>query len=329
MPRKKVILEVNHQTETIFKVYENSLKMEVSENTFNNYIKTVKHFLNYLQNEKQKNINQATKSDIALFVAKNLGHDVGTKKTAKRHLSAIKSFFKFCLENYYVEIDESALVNTKLLKVRGKQLPKDIPLDYVQSFLLHCRSEDEKMISEFIFNTGCRNIEASFIQTENINFDENIAKLVNVVVRKDGKTLLRFIPKSGDERLLYMTKGFSQKLKQYIEEIRPTKNVRDGFDKFLFICDKGNNFTDQRIRGFFRKVRLLVKEELQLTDEQEKKIIPHALRHTLGAELGRKEVGIKQIKDQLGHQSVESTLIYTGNKPTKITKAVEESHPME
>lgn len=328
MPRKKIELNTDYSVEIIFNLYNTILKTQVSANTFNNYIKTVKHFLNFLHQERNTALQDATSGDILLFISKDVDSNKSTKKSAKRYLSAIKSFYQYCVANQHLITDQASLINTNMLKIRGRQLPNDIPVKYIESFLTHCQNEDEKIISEFIFNTGCRNAEASSIQTENIDFESNTVKLTEIRINKNDKILYQFSPKSGYERLLYMTKGFTQKLKNYVESIRPRKKTRSEFNKFLFISDKGNNYTDQRIRKFFRLYRKKVAEELELSEDQEKKIKPHALRHTLGTQLSKKEVGIKQIRDQLGHRSIESTLIYTGDRPTKINSEVQKKHPM-
>ena len=60
-----------------------------------------------------------------------------------------------------------------------------------------------------------------------------------------------------------------------------------------------------------------------------KKISTHCFRHSFGSHLLENGLGIKEVSDLLGHESLSSTERYTRLSPERLRKVLVKCHPRE
>ena len=60
-----------------------------------------------------------------------------------------------------------------------------------------------------------------------------------------------------------------------------------------------------------------------------KKIYPHMLRHTFATHILENGAGIKHVKEILGHESIETTVIYTHFNGKSLKRILKMYHPRE
>jgi site-specific recombinase XerD len=139
-----------------------------------------------------------------------------------------------------------------------------------------------RLMLDIMFFTGARCNEVRTLRIENVDFINKRIKLFG----KDSKE--RFVP---------MFPFLAEELKQFIGNIR-----KDGY---LF----GGDFEEDLIS--LRMMRYLIKaiaKEANIQNWQE--VHPHTLRHAFGTYLRNKGADLDEIRMLLGHENIETTLIY-------------------
>ena len=74
------------------------------------------------------------------------------------------------------------------------------------------------------------------------------------------------------------------------------------------------------------QVRYLVKKNLSLVSTLKKRT-PHVLRHTFATTMLNNGAGLENVQKLLGHESLETTEIYTHTTFEQLKKVYEKAHP--
>ena len=99
-------------------------------------------------------------------------------------------------------------------------------------------------------------------------------------------------------------------LLRYLEEY-PRKN-----EEYLFTTIRYNN---QLTSSDLRKTIRVIATRTGI----QKRVYPHLLRHTLASNLRKRGANIEFIKEQLGHDYIESTMIYAKSCPLRTKSEFE------
>ena len=87
----------------------------------------------------------------------------------------------------------------------------------------------------------------------------------------------------------------------------------------LFRSHYGNPITERSIRNILNDI--IIKSSLDLH------ISPHVLRHTFATDMLNNGADLISVKDLLGHESLNTTSIYTHVSNEQIKKIYELAHP--
>ncbi len=111
-------------------------------------------------------------------------------------------------------------------------------------------------------------------------------------------------PKSGVSRDVDISADLAATLKAHIAE-RKEEGLRRGPDaeEWLFVNREGHALDDKRVRVVFRRVGLVQKD-----DRGRNVYTPYSMRHTFATLLLQQGVPISYVSEQLGHESIETTL---------------------
>lgn len=150
---------------------------------------------------------------------------------------------------------------------------------------------DCAMLTVF-YGCGLRRNEGYHLRIDDINFDKQILH-----VRKG---------KANKERLVPFNKTNSKYLQDYIYDGR-INLIKDKRESTLFINERGNRLTAQSMSI---RLKLLQQrtDDLQL---QQKNVRLHVLRHSIATHLLSNGMPLENISRFLGHNSLESTQVYT------------------
>jgi len=152
-------------------------------------------------------------------------------------------------------------------------------------------ARDRAMLTVF-YGCGLRRNEGYHLDLSDIDFDRRVLH-----VRKG---------KANKERLVPFNKTNSQYLQEYIYDSRP-QIVLDKRNNAFFISQKGNRM-DARSMAIRLKLLQQRTDDLQL---QEKNVRLHVLRHSIATHLLQNGMPLEKISKFLGHNSLESTQVYT------------------
>ncbi len=226
------------------------------------------------------------------------------RTTAQRRVSSLRSFLKFLKKN-------SAGPRADLPSTGGfkkpKTLPKALSAAQIESLLSLADTSKpsgmrDRALLELIYGAGLRVSEA--VELEVGGFDPETRSVR--VLGKRGKT--RHVPLPGET---------SSWVERYLNEARPLLAKRASAR--LFLSDKGLNLLRQTAYKLLTQyaVRAGLPEGVS----------PHTLRHTYAVHLLRGGADLRAVQELLGHESIETTQIYTQLDMDEVRAKYQKSHP--
>lgn len=228
--------------------------------------------------------------EYVMFLGNVLEND-GT--TENRKLTSVKRLFQYLSINNFT-YDNPTL---GLSKIRlDKRLPDYLTLEESKKLLsTTINSTSKNVIRNYaiiclFLNTGIRLSELVGINISNIKFDEKTMKVLG---------------KGNKERIVYLDEASIESIKAYLD-IRPKLNITNKDYDALFLSNRNKRISR-------RSVETIIKEETQNAfDDNKDDIHTHSLRHTCATLLfDKSKADTLTLKVILGHQSIESTSIYT------------------
>ena len=226
-----------------------------------------------------------TKNDILAYIGSLKGSSVST---INRHISSLKGYFNYLIENNYIEANPMEDIGT--LK-KSKLLPKYLSISEVGN-LLNIKlvtpfDYRNKAMLELMYGTGLRVSELVKLKYSNIDFE-------NSLVRVTGK--------GKKDRIIPMGEVCAYYLKIYLSEYRNKLLKRNMYDE-VFLNNHGKPITRQG----FNFILESIKESTGIT----KMLTPHVLMHSFATHLLEGGADIRCIQEMLGHENISTTNIYT------------------
>lgn len=231
--------------------------------------------------------------------------DKGAKATTvNTALSAVRSFFRFALGRKLVEKDPAHLIE-------GPKKSKPLP-QFVRE------KEMDRLLDEIAWDDTYNNVRARAILimlyetgvrvSELTGLDDNDVDLTAGQLKVTGKRNKQRIVPFGEEMAAaiqhYMTLRDEQVAKQ---------------SGALFLTKKGERMTRGQVYG-------IVHQSLS-TVTTLKKRSPHVLRHTFATTMLNNGAGLESVKKLLGHESLETTEIYTHTTFEQLKRVYKQAHP--
>jgi site-specific recombinase XerD len=248
-------------------------KTRFSSETIRSYKIALTQFYSFCE----KNYDEVEAKDIRKWLA--YLEETGLKaRSIHLKLSALKSFYKYCMEENITKKNPSSTVKTP---------KKDDSLPYYLSkrqvaLLQELTKEDprDRTIVETLYATGVRVSELLQIKLEDIKWDSR-----QIWIREG---------KGNKERFVLFTHDCAERLKTYLQQ-RKRESV------YLFPNNRGGHLS-----------RVFVEKRFQeFTEALGFKVVPHTMRHTFAAHLAEKNMPQSYIQELLGHVDINSTRIYT------------------
>ncbi|MFC2947524.1 site-specific tyrosine recombinase/integron integrase [Virgibacillus sediminis] len=193
-------------------------------------------------------------------------------------LSAVKSFYQYCLEENKVKKNPTSTVHTPK---KDDSLPYYLSKRQVALLQEHTKGNvRERAIIETLYATGVRISELLQIKREDIKWENR-----QIWIRKG---------KGNKERFVLFTHDCSVRLQAYL-------NDREIESDYLFCNQRGEALS-----------RIFVEKKFQdYSKALGFKVVPHTMRHTFAAHLAEKNMSQSYIQELLGHVNINSTHIYT------------------
>lgn len=169
-----------------------------------------------------------------------------------------------------------------------KRLPTVLSKDEVWRLLKNCHLLKHKILIGLLYGCGLRCMEVRSVRLQDLDFERLQLKVVQGKNKKD-----RYVPLSQ-----HLVRG----LKTYIELEKPKTYLFNGQP----IARTGGDF-DSRYSQ--RGVQWVVKQACKSAGIT-KDVCVHTLRHTFATHLLEDGLDIVTLKNLLGHQDIETTMVY-------------------
>ena len=214
-----------------------------------------------------------------------------SRSSVARKLSSLRSFYKYLFNNNLINSNPFNYVATPK---KEKKLPKYLGVEELESIfsipdINTPLGQRDRLILEILYASGVRVSELVNIKILDIDF-------YNMEIRILGK--------GNKERIVNFGEYCLDAINMFLNDGR--KKILEKHNKncdYLIINEKGNKITT---RGVQKLIDNIVKKACL-----KKHVSPHMLRHSFATHLLNEGCDIKTVQELLGHESLETTQIYT------------------
>ena len=277
-----------------------SSEKRFSVHTITSYSNDINQFFLFLSEEYKitSELSEVNFQIVRSWIASLLEKGVAPR-SVNRKISTLKTFFKFLIR-------EGVIQESPMLKVVAPKSKKRLPLfveeDQIESLLNGVEFDDgfigerDKLIIELFYVTGIRLSELINIKISDLNFDNNLVKVLG---------------KRNKERLIPLSTRIVKELQFFIENYK--------IDNYLFTNLGGT-------KVYTKLVYRVVNKYIGKISSINKKS-PHVLRHTFATHMLNNGADINAIKELLGHANLSATQVYTHNTIEKLKSVYKQAHP--
>ena len=227
-----------------------------------------------------------------------------TKSSISRKLSSIRGLYNYLVrEDIIKENHFNKIQNPK----RELYLPKFLKDEELDKIFSVCNSnnpteERDTLIIELLYATGVRVSELVNIKIKDINREEKLIKVLG---------------KGNKERMVIYNNHTKKALDTYLKDGYNYFNKKSS--EYLILNKNGNKLSERYIRKIINKK--VSQASLDI------KISPHTLRHTFATDILENGADLMTVKELLGHESLNTTSIYTHITNEQIKKTYNLAHP--
>lgn len=284
-----------------------SAERGAAKNTLEAYGRDVSQFLDRGTFSSLKDISA---DDIADFVQYLSKYEHFSPKTVARKVSALREFFKFL----YTEkiIKENPAVDV-LAPKQEKLLPKFLTSEEIRLLILTAKSGETpalrrmSVMLELMYACGLRVSELVSLPENCFNFDKR-----QILVRGKGskERIVPVAPQAIDGVLDYLS------YRDYF--------IKGGRKSIWLFPSKSSSQGHVTRDAFFKHLKKIAVS----AGISSQKVTPHVLRHSFATHLLNHDVDLRSVQKMLGHESINTTEIYTHIISDKLIKTVQKLHPL-
>ena len=259
-----------------------------SDKTILNYKMDLENFYNYNNKKKTKKID----FDFLQEYIENLSQKKYSTKSIQRHISSLKSYFKFLYNKNYINVNPAELLCLPKNEIKLPNYLTIIDLEKIYELDLSLR---DKLIVELLYSTGIRLSELVNIKISDINFYDKTIKVLG---------------KGNKERYVLFGSVCSKLLKEYINNENRV---------YLLLNKNGNKLSERGVEYIIEKIFKSVNVHAKLT--------PHTLRHTFATHMLDNGCDLVTVQKLLGHSDLSTTSIYTHISNEHLRTTYLQTHP--
>ena len=289
----------------MIKLYVRYLRLErnLSPNTIEAYRNDLAHLEAFMMRNDLK-LENVTLEQLHTFAASL--HEYGiTPRSQARVLSGVRSFFRFLELDGVVESDPTELLEWPSLP---EHLPVVLTLEEIDRIedsidLSKAEGARNRAIIEVLFSCGLRVSELVNMKLSDLYLEDRV-----LLVRGKGNK----------ERLVPVSNKAIADLKRWFFD-RNLMKIKPGEDDYVFLNRRGAHLT---------RTMILIMVKRQAEEAGIKKTIsPHTFRHSFATALLQGGADLRSIQAMLGHEKIDTTLVYTHISNEQLRKAILEHHP--
>jgi integrase/recombinase XerD len=226
-------------------------------------------------------------------------------RSQARILSGIKSFYRFLLIDHVIQVDPTERIDAPRL---GRHLPEVLSLPEIDAIiggidLSKKEGQRNKAILETLYSCGLR-------VSELVNLKLSQSYLDDEYLMVEGK--------GSKQRLVPISQRAIHEIGLWLEDRRQL-TIKKGNEDFVFLNRYGSALTRSMV---FRIVRY--QAGMAGIDRT---ISPHTFRHSFATHLLEGGANLRVIQQMLGHESIQTTEIYTHMDKTFLREQILSFHP--
>ncbi len=275
-----------------------------SEQTVKRYETSLHDFEAYFQSLDSELTWASVDADIIRGWMESLMDRGNIASTVNTGLSALRSFFRFALARKLVDRDPAHNVTGPKKK---KPLPQFVREDEMDRLLDQEEWGDNyidvraRTILILLYEAGLRRGELTGLNNGDVDFAAGHLKVTG---------------KRNKQRIVPFGTELAEQLQRYIE--MRDENV-NAMDNALFVDKQGKRMTGSQV---YEVVRSNLSKVTTM-----KKRSPHVLRHSFATAMLNHDAGLESVRQLLGHESLETTEIYTHTTFEQLKRVYKEAHP--
>ncbi len=231
-----------------------------------------------------------------------------SRNSVARKLSSLRSFYKYLFNNNLIKTNPFKYVSTPK---KEKKLPKYLGVEELEIIfntpdLNTPLGQRDRLILEVLYATGIRVSELVNIKINDIDFY---------------KKEIRILGKGNKERIDPFGDYCLDAMENFIEGGR--KKILKKFNttcEYLIINGHGKKITTRGVEKILDNI--IKKASLK------KHVSPHMLRHSFATHLLNEGCDILTVQELLGHESLESTQVYTHVSNERLRAVYLKCHPL-
>ena len=290
----------------LISAYENHLTKvkKASNNTVSSYMRDIRQFSAWLQQNAGVTILNVTQTDICRYLD-HIQQQGKSGATASRTLASLKNFYNYVVSSGFLE---NSPITSSIHVERGeKKLPQVLTGREVELLLAQPSSTDpkglrDKAMLEIMYATGMRVTELIDLNVDDINLDLGIVKCCS----------------NKKNRSIPLYPAALKAVGLYMREVRMAM-VSDPSEHALFVNVGGVRMSRQ---GFWK-----ILKHYQVKAGIEKEITPHTLRHSFAVHLLENGADLGSLQELMGHSDISSTQMYTHMINQKLKTVYDKCHP--
>ena len=282
-----------------------------SSHTIKSYLKTIKHFETWYQENFKKKIDYKQLNPIDLKEWRHyLIHDARKKngeplatQTINSYIEAMRTFLHFLHVQGIIRFDPK----TYLTPQQNKKVYTPRWLDAQEKRILLRYIEDPELAAK----NAWRYTRNKAIVYSMLYAGLRISEVTNLTVFDIQNGYINVREGKGEAaRDVPINKTLSQALNEWLKEREKKAPSTDA----LFTSQKGGRLTQSGIYSLFENII----KNTNITD-----LTPHTLRHTFAHDLVQNGVPLPYVATLLGHEDLDTTRVYTSPKKQGLKDAVE------
>jgi len=288
----------------IVRKYITFLKLEksLSKHSVEAYLSDLQKLVDYSGGVEKLLLLKST--DLEEFLCQLRDCGIHARSQA-RILSGIKSFYRFLLLEDYLQDDPTELVDAPKL---GRHLPEVLSVEEIDN-ILRCielsskEGQRNKAMLETLYSCGLRVSELVTLKLSNCYFDEEYLLV-------EGK--------GSKQRLVPISLRAIREIRLWMPD-RSALDIKKGQEDYVFLNRRGS--------GLSRSMVFRIIQDLAGLAGITKTISPHTFRHSFATHLLEGGANLRVIQQMLGHESIQTTEIYTHMDKTYLRDQILRFHP--
>lgn len=281
--------------------FEQYIRLEkgLSKNTVEAYMRDYTSFASFILRQYDVPPTQVEQYMVERYLAFLFEECRHAKASQARELSGVKAFYNYLLLNDKIEQSPTELITTPK---RSRPLPDVLSVEEIEQIINSIpldtpKGKRDRAMLELLYSCGLRVSELTALRLSDLFF---------------GEGYIRVLGKGGKQRLVPIGNVARERIMLYMD-CRESKSAKD--KDILFLNNRGKALT--------RVMLFTIIREAVARAGIDKTVSPHTFRHSFATHLLAGGASIRQVQEMLGHESIETTEIYTHLDTSRLRETVE------